>query len=166
MMGPGEKIAIFIYTSSFFFYLYFIHLSFTKISLVFETIARGLARDDIVINKCVRRKCLQMTPLWFVKHGVYNGSAAAGCIPRHSGLCRLLANHTMPSDGRTGAGLSKITASGAEQQLYQHERPAQWTRAEQLFPQQRRTGKRYLQLNKNNIVESFYLNIKYNQWIS
>jgi len=47
----------------------------------------------------------------------------------------------MPSDGRTGARLSKITASGAQQQFYQHEGPAQWTRAEQLFPQQCRTGK-------------------------
>jgi len=45
----------------------------------------------------------------------------------------------MPDRG-TDAGLSKITASGAQQQLYQHERLAQWTRAEQLFPQQCRTG--------------------------
>lgn len=105
---------------------------------------------------------LQMFPddstLRSVEYDFYNGIAAASCIPGHSGFCWLLAIYTMPSwksNGRTGARLSKITASRAQQQLHQHEGPSQWARAEQLFPQQCRTSK------KNIVAEYLHSNIKF-----
>jgi len=51
-----------------------------------------------------------------IEYDFYNGIAAAGCIPGYGGFCWLFAIYTMPSwksGGRTGARLSKITASRA-----------------------------------------------------
>lgn len=115
---------------------------------------------------CLLQMFSDDSTLKFVEYDFDNGIAAAGCIPGYRGFFWLFAINTMPSwksDGRTGAGLSKITSPRAQQQLYQHEGPPEWARAEQLFPQQRRTGKKkitakYLRLN----IEYYQMLIQYN----
>jgi hypothetical protein len=114
---------------------------------VYTTVYSTRNKILLLINKyifCEFFRCLYFDPFQYDFH---NGVAAASCISGYGGFWRLFAIYTVPSGRRTGARMSKITAaSRAQQQLYQHERSSQWTWTEQLFPQQRRTGKK-LQLN-------------------